>query len=267
MKKNILIAICLLISSTVLAGPGLKLVTQSQTSASGNKAESIIYINDSQMVMETKQGGDFTMMYDAAKEEIVIVDHRKKQYSSLGKKELSELSETLNSMKGLIKAFYANMPPETQKKFAPLINGKDPNITFSAKGSAKVNSWNTTKYQVSGSNSKALFDMNIADFNSMGINQADVAAIRKLSVMLNKYLPGIEAFIPGASIFSDLNNERNPMFTKGIPVKTIAYDENGSVADQFWVTKAEKSNFTLADFKVPAGYTKTDIKLDNPMQK
>ncbi len=266
MKKNILLAICLLISSTVLAGPGLKLIAQSQAANSSAKPETTIYISDSEMVLQTQQNGNFTMMFDATTEEITIVDHKKKQYSKLGKKELSELSQQLNSMKGLIKAFYSNMPPESQKKFAPLVNGKDPNISFASKGTATVNSWKTTKYQVSGSGNKTLFDLDIADFSTMGVKQSDVAAVKKLSLMLDKYLSGIEAFIPGASIFSNLNSDKNPMFTKGIPVKTVAYEDNGSVGDQFLVTKAEKSNFSLNDFKIPSSYKQTSISLDNPMQ-
>lgn len=267
MKKNLILALCLLISSTVLAGPGLKLVAQSQTGSLSATPQTTIYINDTQMVLQTEQNGDFTMMFDANKEEIVIVDHKKKQFSKLGKKELTELSQQLNSMKGFIKAFYKNMPAESQKKFAPLVNGKDSNITFASNGSSNVNGWNTTKYQVSGSDNKKLFDLDIADFSTMGVKQADVAAVKKLSLMLDKYLSGIEAFIPGASIFSNLNSDKNPMFTKGIPVKTVAYEDNGTTGDQFLVTKAEKYNFTLNDFKIPSDYNESGISLDNPMQK
>lgn len=266
MKKNYILAICLLISSTVLAGPGIKLVTLSQTASSGQKSESTIYINDSQMVIETKQNGNYTIMYDAAKEEVVIVDHGRREFSKMGQKELVELGNQINSMKGLIKAFYKNMPPETQKKFAPLVNGKDPNISFTPKGSATVKNWKTTEYQVADGQNNKLFDMNIADFSAVGVKKEDVAAVRKLSIMLDKYLSGVESFVPGANIFSNLNSEKNPMFIKGIPVKTVAYEENGAIGDQFWVTNAEKSDFSLADFKIPSEYKPTVIKFDNPMQ-
>lgn len=267
MKKNLILLVCFCLSVAVYAGPGLKLTAESRNGSSDSAPQTTIYINDSQMVMQTEQNGDYTMMFDADKEEIVIVDHRKRQFSRLGKKELTDLSNQLNSMKGFLKAFYQNMPKETQKKFAPLVNGKDPNISFTSKGSGKVNSWSTTKYTVSGGDNKKLFDLNIAEFSTLGVKKDDVAAVRKLSLMLDKYLSGIESFIPGASIFSNLNNEQNPMFTKGIPVKTVSYEDNGSVGDQFLVTKAEKSDFKLDDFSIPSGYKETSISLENPMQK
>ncbi|MGB3466342.1 MAG: hypothetical protein WBA74_13775 [Cyclobacteriaceae bacterium] len=267
MKKNLILMVCLCLSTLVFAGPGLKLTAENRTGSSDEAALSTIYINDNQMVMKTEQNGDFTMMFDATKEEIIIVDHKKRQYSKMGKTELTELSNQLEQMKGIIKTFYKNMPAETQKKFAPLVNGKDQNITFNSKGTDKVNGWNTTKYEVAGGDNKTLYDLNIAEFSTLGIEKSDVAAIRKLSLMLEKYLSGIESFIPGASIFSNLNNDNNPMFTKGIPVKTVSYEANGSVGDQFVVTKAEKSDFDLDDFTIPSKYKEVKINLENPMQK
>ena len=268
MKKTLIILCAVLISFASQASDGLKLVAVSQDLASGKPApSSTLYINATQMVMQTKQGGDFTILFDAEKQQITIIDHGKKSYSILGEAELTELSDGLKQMSGLIKAFYKNMPPETQKKFAPLVNGKDPNITFAAKGQSKVNTWPTSAYQVRGGDQKLLFDVDIADFSKFGVKQADVAAVKKLTKMLDEYLPGIESLIPGASVFANLNNDKNPMFTKGIPVRTVAYNENGRPDSQFLMKKVEKSNFKLSDFTIPTGYRRTAIKLDNPMGK
>lgn len=268
MKKHLILLLSLFVAFATQAGTGLKMVAISQEMSSEKAPpQTTLYINATQMVMKTRQGGDFTILFDAAKEEITIIDHGKKQYSLLGRAELTKLSESLKQMSGFIKAFYKNMPPETQKKFAPIVNGKDPNITFSAKGTTTVNSWKADTYSVKGGDQKLLFDVDIADFSKFGVKQADVAAVKKLTQMLDRYLPGIEAFIPGASVFSNLNNDKNPMFTKGVPVRTIAYNESGRPASQFLAQKVEKTDFKLSDFKIPAGYKKTEIALENPMAK
>lgn len=266
MKKNLILLLSLFMAFASQAGTGLKLVAVSQDLSRDQAApQSTLYINATQMVMKTKQGGDFTILFDAVKEEITIIDHGKKQYSLLGQSELTSLSESLKQMSGLIKAFYKNMPPETQKKFAPLVNGKDPNIAFTAKGTTTVNSWKANTWRVTGSDQKLLYDVDIADFSSFGVKQADVAAVKKLTQMLDRYLPGIESLIPGATVFANLNNDKNPMFTEGVPVRTVAYNESGSPSSQFVVQQVEKTDFKLTDFEVPSGYKKTEIVLDNPM--
>lgn len=268
MKRNLILLLALCLSIAAQAGTGLKLVAVSKDMSKGQSApQSTLYINATQMVMKTKQGGDFTLLFDAVKEEITIIDHGKKQYSLLGKAELTELSSTLKQMSGFIKAFYKNMPPETQKKFAPLVNGKDPNIAFESKGATKVNAWKTESYSVTSGSQKLLFDVDIADFSKFGVKQADVAAVKKLTEMLERYLPGIESFIPGASVFANLNSDNNPMFTKGVPVRTVSYNDQGRPESEFLVQTAERSEFDLSQFEIPAGYKQTKIALENPMAK
>jgi len=272
MKLRLLLAITLLLSiNTFSIGknnealevePGLKLTALSKANSSDKGSPTTMYIGASQLVLEAKQGkNNVTITFDANQNIITLIDHQKKQYSILSEKELQEINAQIKQFVGLIKAFYNNMPAEQKEKLAPLINGKPNNIQYSnGPTGIKVNKWNTSQYKATYDQNKPLFDTNIVKFSEVGVNSGDMASVKKLAYLLDKYLSGIEQMIPGASVFSNLAGKENPMFEKGVPVKTVTYNSKGVSKEELIVTDAQKINFSLSDFKVPSGYK--FIKLD-----
>ncbi len=278
MKKKIILSAVLLFVvclSTIadsneeerLASPGLKLVALSKTSSGDAGSPTTMFIGESELVLQAVQGSNkVTITFDANTNVITLIDHQKKQYSIFREKELQEISEQLNSMKAIAKAFFENMPEEQKEKLAPLVNGKPKGISYkTGVNGVKINNWKTTEYKATYEQGKRLFDTNIVDFSVLGIKQNDIAAVTKLATLLDKYLAGIEGMIPGASVFSNLSGKDNPMFSKGIPVKTVSYNSKGSASAELIVSKAEKVNFSLSEFKAPANYKQISFQLQNPM--
>lgn len=186
---------------------------------------------------------DMYFIYRGDKKLFWIVNLKEKSYTEMTEKDFEDMMAKMEQAKKQMAAQMEKMPPEQRKMMEDMMKkmmpGADaPKTEFKTTGSGgKINGWNTVKYEAIREGAKRS-DIWLADFNAVGVSEADFAPFRHMSKYFEKFAP---------------DNEWK-LQDKGMPVKTITY-KDGKPEFQTEVKSVKKEPQAASLFEVPAGFT------------
>ncbi|MFA7325539.1 MAG: hypothetical protein WC121_02675 [Candidatus Kapaibacterium sp.] len=222
----------------------------------GNEAESelntAIFTPNILKIDSKNKNGKVTIIYNAAKEKIVIIMYNEESYMVMNKELISNLNKQMSGMMAQMKQQLANLPDAQRKQMEKMMSsqmgGVDVTYTISNTGEKKkVNQWNTTKYNLKA-NDELKSEIWAAPYSTVGINEADMGVMKSFSAFMNDMLKSVPMAQkdPFSAVYDEL---------KGIPVKTINATDN-SVSE---LVSVKDYTATENDFIIPEGYTEQKL--------
>jgi hypothetical protein len=250
---RLIISVCALAISMTAAGAAdaAAEITMEHTSLDDPKAPAkpeTLYLSPDGAKIDMDRN---MMIYRPADGAVIMVNKEKHSYMDLGamaKKMAAAQAQMEASMKSM---------PEAQRKamegmMAKMGGGDMTEPVYTKTGSKTVNGWPCDVYHVSFGGSLQTEEC-IAKLGAVGLDEADLAVLRKLGETTRNALPA--AF----------RNKTNPMdfdaMTKalgyeGVPVETTMLGDGGKPESRTTLKSVTHDPLPAGTFDVPAGYVK-----------
>mgnify|MGYP000300423462 CR=1 FL=1 len=264
-RKLWLLGLSLFITLSLRAGDGVYIVSKTKTLDNGNVSTSEIYLTETKMLVKNSGADNNSIIFDASSEIFTFIDNKKKEYYQFDKPTLLQLKEQIKMMAKMMQQFAANMPEDQKKRFDKILNPGGDMLSYRANGNnSKIGSWSTTGYDGLSDNKKML-QMNIASYQTLGVDQSKFDVMKKMMDYFKQNLQEVVAMLPTGGSFSQLSfDEDSPILKDGIPVKTISY-KDGQAENENIVESLTEKSISDDQFKVPAGYKQQQINMQAGM--
>lgn len=268
LTKIITLSLALLFSLTIAyAESGVVISTTTKELKSGKISTTKLFLISDKIMVQNTGGGNFTILFDATSEVFTYIDNNKKEYYELDNASLVQLKQQLKMVVQMMKQFATQMPESEKKKLDRFLNPDTGQLMEYSlvKDNEKIGKWKTSKYE--GKNeSKKYLELNIASFGALGIDKEKFEILSVFTQYIKSNLKDVLVFLPVGGSFSQLDmNENSPVMTKGLPIKTISFRDDGTLENENLVNKIEETDIDSGLFTVPAGYVAQEINIQQQM--
>ncbi|UXP30565.1 hypothetical protein N6H18_09380 [Reichenbachiella agarivorans] len=249
------------------ATDGVLIISKSKDLSSNQVTTSKLYLTSSMLKIENSGNDNSSMIFDAEKEIFTFIDNRKKEYYQFDEPTLRQLKEQLKMIVQMMKQFSSQMPEDQQKKLDKILNpNAESPIDYSLIGDAKVSNWDTKKYNGTADNEKIL-ELNIASFQSIGIDESKFSVMKSLVDFFKENLQEVASMLPTNQSMSAISfDENSPILKTGLPVRTISYD-GGEANSETLVQSITESPIDESQFSIPSGYARKTINMQKQFEK
>lgn len=258
-----------LITILIMSGTGAALSAHAQTEAlvvssttldqKAKATNSVMYLTEDKMVTETVDGKNKTvMMFDAGKETLFIIDHKKKEYTEMTKQDMEELNAMLTEQLALMEQQLA-MLPEKQRTMmreqmgAAFGMGQKPSEYSLEESNVAVKEWETDKY-VGKAEGKTQSEIYIAPYSELGHDASDFASLEKFFESMKNFMQSMSKKIPSAGL--GFFGENMPGYKEGLPVKTVIYNNKGEAISTTILNSISEEETDKTLFEIPENYKK-----------
>lgn len=266
--KYIYFIICFfgLISSS-LATDGVVIISESVDLSNQRKTISTIYLTDTQLMIQNSGGDNSSMIFDASKEIFSFVDHGKREYYQFDKPTLNQLKQQLQMMVMMMKQFASQMPADQKEKLDKILNPSSGELVeYKKVGQSKVGSWSTDQYQGLNEGEQILL-LDIANYISIGISESKFEAMKSLMGFFQENLSEVAAMLPTNKAISNFRLDKNsPVLKEGLPVKTTSFQDNSATTETL-IKSIKESGIDDAKFRIPSGYSRKTINMQQQFQR
>ncbi|AHM61247.1 hypothetical protein D770_14965 [Flammeovirgaceae bacterium 311] len=258
MKKiffPLLASLCLLLCSSALLAQDVLMITSEMLDKKAKSSISRVYLTEDKLLMESDDNKNMTTLYDAEKEEMYLIDHKKKEYTLMDKAALEAMNAQLQEAAKQMELTLQQMP-ESQRKMMEAqmssIMGSNEPITYEKEGAeTPVKSWKSTKY-VGKSGDKLRHEVYIASYQELGEDKDQFKALVSLYTLLQDQLQAMGRNMPGMTAFS--TPDMLPGDVEGLPVKSIYYDVQGQPEITSTMNAIENTTLAADKWQVPPKY-------------
>lgn len=259
--KNILSILAVFLLFSMLANAGVKL--EFDNYESGNKEDvetSIAIFTPDNLKIESRSGDSFvSILFDAKKDKMIIVNHSEKNYIVFTKEMIKNLAIQVSSMLETMKQQFANLPEAQRKQMEKMMEGQlgGMNVVYTVEKTGetqKINNWNTTKYNLKA-NDDLKTQIWAAPISSLGVSMADMAVMEKFSnfsAELMKAVPSAQKD-PFSAIYQEL---------KGLPVMTI--NNTSNMVNE--LKSVKEYSYLESDFQIPSNYSEQKMPMPGGRQ-
>jgi hypothetical protein len=234
------------------AAPGLVIVQK--TTVNGVAETHQIQITPQRMRTEvTGPNGPTTVVFDGAKQVLIMINTPRKSYSELTKAEADQMGAQLSGAMAQMQEALKNLPPEQRAQMEAMMKGRGLPAGLGAQarpqykkgGTQKVGKWTCDVYEISVNNQKTGEICTVSP-QTLGFTAADFEISRKLADFVRSILPqGAEAIfqVGGTDVgFS------------GVPVRSMTTVFGRETITE--MTDVSRQDVADALFAVPPGFTK-----------
>ena len=204
-------------------------------------------------------------IFDAAKEALLMIDHKKRSYVSLDKAMVLAASEKLSKAMEEMEKQLASMPPAQREMMERMMKGAMPKaraalpvITFKRTGKTDTVAGIKAEQVEQFTDGVKTRDVWVASWDALEGGKSIQGAFVRMSELFGEIA---KAFSQGpmSGMFASIG-ARNAMSQlgslEGFPVKTVEYNSGGAAISEMVLTKFGEKAFADADFKAPKGYKK-----------
>ena len=246
-------AAVLLTAGVARAADGV-LIVQKMTPSGGTATTNQIQIEPNRMRAEVTppSGTKMAVIYDAAKQSVLLVDDAKRTYTEMNKADLDRLAGQVNDMMSQMQAAMANMPPAQRAQMEAMMRGRmggmaaaaaPPKITYTKIGTDKVGKWTCDKYEGKQDGQHAS-EICTVDANTIGLTAADMTVFTQLAGFFKQLAPSAADMVQLGGAGAGF---------PGVPVRTVQSSMTIEITD------VTRQTFPATLFQPPAGYTKQDM--------
>lgn len=252
--KNILTTLVVLIIAVNITFADVKLEFKNYENGKESESEihTAIFTPDMLIIDSKSSEGNVTMVYNSAKEKLIMIMHKEESYMVLNKDMIANLNKQMTGMMEQMKQQFASLPDEQRKQMEKLMGAKmgSLNVKYTITNTGekkKINQWNTTKYNLKA-NDDLKSEIWATPFTLVGIKEADMAVMKSFSQFMTDMLKSVPKTQkdPFSAVYDEI---------KGIPVKTINSSDN-TVSE---LVSVKDYSATESDFAVPSGYTEQKL--------
>ena len=251
------------IATTTLAQTTEALVISSTTlDQKGKPTTSKAYLKGDKMMVETgDEKQKQIMLFDADKEAMYIINHKKKEYTEMTKEDMEALSAMMQQQFAVMEQ-QLEMLPEKQREMvrkqmaAAMGTGQKPaEFSLEEKG-VQVKEWKADKY-VGKSDQQKQSEIYIASYSALGQEAKDFEALGKFFDLMKEYMQGMTKNMPSMSL--GFFSENMPGYKEGIPVKTVMYNNKQEPISTTMLDSIGKEEVSKESFSVPEKYKKQKL--------
>jgi len=246
-------ALCVLFTSAYAAN-GVVISMKMTKGASTTTDQIQLDANHMRTEMAGRTGGQNTVVFDGVKQAMYIIDDGKKTYSEITKEDLDRVAA---QMQGMI----AQLTTEQRAQAEAMMRGRGgrglpgmgasaPKPTFKKVGTDKVGKWTCDKYE-GYEGEKKTSEVCTVPSTALGLSDSDFAVTKQFAKFFSGLMPQMST-----NVFS-LGSLEDRGFV-GLPIRTITYGADGSVASTSELTDITHQNIPDSTFAPPAGYAKQD---------
>jgi hypothetical protein len=258
MKKifsPIFTCLCLLLCSSSLLAQDVLLITSEMLDKKAKSTVNRVYLTADKVLMESDDKNSVTTLYDATKEEMYLIDHKKKEYTLMDKAELAALNAQMKEAAKQMEQSMQQMP-ESQRKMmeeqmSKIMGSKEP-ITYEKElAQAAVKNWKSTKY-TGKSGDKLRHEVYVVSYKELGEDKDKFGALVSLYNLLQNQLQEMSRNMPGITAFS--MPDMLPGGEEGLPVKSVYYDVQGQPEITSTMNSIEETTLAADKWQVPPKY-------------
>jgi len=178
-------------------------ITQVMKQLDGDKpaATNIIHLDTDKARIDMGQNPGTYMIYRGDKDAFWMVDTHKKTYMVMTSKDFDAMRAKMDSAMAKVREQMKSLPPERRKMMEEMMAKLTPGGAQGAKTSyrklgdgGKVEGWPTEKYEGSRDSAKVA-EIWTAPPKSIGLQEADVKALKDMAKFFQKFAKGMPDFI------------------------------------------------------------------------
>lgn len=258
--KNIFIlSLCLLFGITEIEAQQMQdalLITSQTLDKDARATTTRTYLTNDKVLMEAEDSEMPVILFDAKKEELYLIDHKKKEYLSMTKQEMeamhnslkfasAEVQKQLEALpEGERKAVEEQMRKQMQKhKAAP--------IKYTRHGSEiPIKEWKGWKYE--GREGKRLRnDVYVVSYKALERDKEDFAALLALHAFMQEYLEELSKSMP--ALFGHFYG-REAGGEEYFPLRNVHYNEKGKPTFTSSIETIEEASLKEEKWLLPDKY-------------
>ena len=247
MKHTVLNSAFLLLtfSAAASAQNGVLIVQKISTGSGQMNNQVQITKNRMRAEMADASGTQRAVIFDGAREVMLIVNADRKSYNEITRADVDRLAAQMQDM-------MAKVPPEMRAKVEAMMKGRGMGVAAPAKtefrkaGSDKTAKWTCDKYD-GYQNGQKTSEICTVDPSVFGLSMADFAVTQQFVEFFEKLMPQAAGQIFG------LGQAQAQGFS-GFPVKSSSTVGGGTTTTE--VTDVSRQTFPESVFAAPAGFQK-----------
>jgi uncharacterized protein DUF4412 len=218
-----------------------------KTSTGSGQTTSQVQIGKSRLRAEMAEGSgpQRALVFDAARQVMLIVNPERKSYNEITKADIDRLATQMQDM-------MAKVPPEMRAKVEAMMKGGGMGAGTPARteyrkaGTDKTAKWTCDKYD-GYQNGQKSSEICTVDPGMLGLSPADFAVAQQFAEFFEKLMP------QSAGQFLGLSQMQTQGFS-GFPVKSSSTSGGRTTTNE--VTDVTRQTFEDSLFAVPAGFQK-----------
>ncbi|EMR03807.1 hypothetical protein [Cesiribacter andamanensis] len=250
------IPLLLLLSSLFLGAQqpeeGLLLTTHSLDTET-RASRTHIYLS-SEKVLLAVEGEQTALLFDAKKETLYLLDHKKKEFTRLSQGELENISKQIGLATAELQQQVKSLPAaqrrllEQQLADAPV---ELQELAYTQKAAEiAVKHWTSSKWAGTASG-RLRHELFMAPYAELEVDKKDLEALLRLSAYVQQHQFQLGRSLPAAMIQLAGNH---PLQQAGLPVKSIAYDPEGKPLFTCTLESIEAIEMPAGSWDIPQGY-------------
>lgn len=253
-SKIVVPTIILLIFFKVFAG--VKIVTESLEHSNNEKSSGVLMIDGDKIRVETSESGEQTVIYDLAKKEVILINHKQKSWMKMTKKQIDDSKASVKiQMKAAIaqqQAALAQLAPEQRSQLEAqmkMMLGNEDRLPVKYVKAGKTEKWGNDKCEIYNGLRGADKTEEICTVIPKKL-KCSLVEIERLKQISFEY----------AMDENDVSAWKD-IYSTGIPVihKIV---QNGKVIVTNTLISFENTKIPIETFKVPSEYKQTSSPLD-----
>lgn len=254
--KATFVAVICLSAWPLQAADGVLIIEKTTT---GSKTQtSQVQIEKDRMRAETvgQAGENQAVVFDAAKQVMLIINYDKKSYSEMTQAEADQMGGQMSSAMAQMQEQMANLPPAQRAQMEAMMRGRGMAAMGAAQalkteyrkaGTDKIGKWTCDKYE-GYRNDQKTSEMCTVSATALGFTSADFAVATQAANFFRKLMPQ-----NADGLFAIGTTEAQGF--SGLPVRRVTF-RNGQPQTITELTEATRQTFAPSTFDIPSGFKK-----------
>ncbi|MEQ8518656.1 MAG: hypothetical protein RLN79_07930 [Cytophagales bacterium] len=264
--KTVISILCVLLSLGSFAQNGVEIImAHKQFSNNGEtiKAEkkSVIWISETKMKISSDDMNEPIMIYDSDEQIITMVMRDKEKYSEISQVEMEEMNAQMEASRKMMEQQMAQMPEAQramlQERMAGMFSKEIPKVEYElTEEKVKIGPYSTDKY-VGTANDQKIEEVFIASIDQFEVQDSYFNVYTKMMEFMRENMGKMMNTISGENYNTSLSSSY-PSIEEGIPVKSIAYNEEFKRSEEI-LEKISQKEIPTEAFEVPSNFKKIDL--------
>jgi hypothetical protein len=236
---------------------GVKIVTESVDNSNSEKSSGTLMIDGDLIRVETSESGEQSVIYDLAKKEVILINHKEKSWMKMTKKQIDDskahVKEQMKAAVAQQQAALAQLAPEQRAQLEAqrqMMTGNENKKPVNYVKTGKTGKWGTGECEIYDGMRGDIKTEEICTVVPKKLKCSLVEIERLKQITLDYAMDENDV-----SAWKDVKN-------MGVPVIHKSF-LNGKVVVTNTLISFENTKIPIENFKVPADYKQTSSPLDS----
>ncbi len=235
-------------------------ISTSTIDKDANVSTTKTFIDKDKILTETPgDNRENLILFDAEDEILYLINHEQKEVTEMTREDMQAVSAMLKQQMESLNKQLEMLPEEQRKmvkdKMKTAMGGQQEPLVYKLEeAGVPVQHWKSNKY-VGTMNEKKKSEIYIASYAETGLEAEDFAAMQKFYALLKDF----SSTLPHSTSMPFLS-ESMPGYEKGIPVKSVLYNAEGTATYTLMVEEIGEEVVADSVFAIPENYTRKKME-------